>query len=181
MLILASASPRRKELLKKVRKDFTVIVPEIDESSLAFLPAKDLPLEESRLKAYALAGQYPHDEILACDTVVVLGETVLGKPHSKEEAKAMLNALSGRKHVVLSGYTYLSPIREITRTVKTAVYFQTLSEEQIDDYLSRFRPYDKAGSYGIQDDFPLVARIEGGFDNVMGLPTEDLLAHLGEF
>ncbi len=178
MMILASGSPRRKELLKKVRKDFTIVVPSINEDSLHFLPAKDLPLEESRLKAYSLANRYPDDEILACDTVVVLGSEILGKPKNKEDAKAMLRMLSNKRHTVLSGYTYLSKGKEITRTVSTHVYFNELSEEQIDDYLERFHPFDKAGSYGIQDDFPLVHHIEGSFDNVMGLPTEDLLLHL---
>ena len=90
----------------------------------------------------------------------------------------MLEKESGRRQIVLSGYTYIGKGREISRTVATEVYFNKLSLEQIKDYVTRFTPFDKAGSYGIQDGFPLIEKIVGSYDNVMGLPTEDIKAHI---
>ena len=177
MFILASGSPRRKQLLAKLIPEFTIIVPDVDESLLHVNP-KDLPAEESKAKAYAVAANHPSDEILACDTVVVLDGEVLGKPKDEEDAKAMLRHESGRKQIVLSGYTYIGKGREITRTVATEVFFNELSDELIEEYVKEKRPLDKAGAYGIQDGYPLVARIEGSYDNVMGLPTEDIAKHV---
>jgi len=178
MLILASESPRRRELLKKIKKDFTIIPSNIDESSVHLLP-HDLPGELSKLKAYSVFAKYPNDEVLACDTVVILSGVLMGKPKTKEEAKKMLKALSGKKHVVLSGYTFISKEREINRSVKTYVYFNELSDELIDQYIASGSPMDKAGAYGIQDkEFDLVNHIEGSFDNVMGLPVEDIQQHV---
>lgn len=176
MLILASSSPRRKELLAKLVRDFAVIPPEIDES-LLHLDPKDLPAEESKEKAYAIASLYPGDEILACDTVVVLDGKALGKPKDEEDAIRMLLEESGKRQVVLSGYTYLGKGVEITRTVASYVYFNKLSLEEITRYVKEKRPLDKAGAYGIQDGYGLIERIEGSYDNVMGLPTEDISKH----
>ncbi len=177
MIILASESPRRRELIKKITKEFTVIPANIDESVL-HIPACDLPGELSKLKAYDVFAKYPNDKVLACDTVVIIDGQILGKPHSKEEAKNMLQKLSGRKHVVISGYTIISKEKEVTRTVRTYVYFNKLSDELIDAYIATGSPMDKAGAYGIQDqEFDLVNHIEGSFDNVIGLPTEDIKAH----
>lgn len=177
MIILASESPRRKELIKKITKDFTVIPANIDESVLN-IPACDLPGELSKLKAYDVFAKYPNDKILACDTIVIIDGEVLGKPHTKEKASQMLHKLSGRKHVVISGYTLISKEKEITRTVRTYVYFNKLSDELIQKYIETGSPMDKAGAYGIQDkEFDLVNHIEGSFDNVIGLPTEDIKAH----
>ena len=177
MIILASESPRRRELIKKITKEFTVIPANIDESVL-HIPACDLPGELSKLKAYDVFAKYPNDKVLACDTVVIIDGKILGKPHSKEEASKMLHELSGRKHVVISGYTIISKEKEVTRTVRTYVYFNKLSHELIDAYIATGSPMDKAGAYGIQDqEFDLVSHIEGSFDNVIGLPTEDIKAH----
>ena len=177
MIILASDSPRRKELIKKITKEFTVIPANIDESAL-HIPACDLPGELSKLKAYDVFAKYPNDKVLACDTVVILDGEIMGKPHSKEKAKEMLKKLSGRKHVVISGYTIISKEKEVTRTVRTYVYFNKLSDDLIDKYIATGSPMDKAGAYGIQDrEFDLVNHIEGSFDNVIGLPTEDILQH----
>ena len=177
MIILASESPRRRELIKKITKEFTVIPANIDESVL-HIPACDLPGELSKLKAYDVFAKYPNDKVLACDTVVIIDGQILGKPHSKEEASKMLHQLSGRKHVVISGYTIISKEKEVTRTVRTYVYFNKLSDELIDRYIASGSPMDKAGAYGIQDkQFDLVSHIEGSFDNVIGLPTEDIKQH----
>ena len=177
MFILASSSPRRKELLAKLIKDYTIIVPNVDERSLD-LPPNELAAEESKLKAYAISALYPDDEVLACDTIVVLDDKILGKPADEEDAKRMLRAQSGKRQIVLSGYTYIGKGKEITRTVATEVYFKELSDELIVDYVKNKKPLDKAGAYGIQDGYPLVDHIEGSYDNVMGLPTEDIARHV---
>lgn len=177
MIILASKSPRRRELIKKLTNEFTVIPSDVDESLLVTTP-HDLPGELSKLKAYSIFSKYPNDTVLSCDTVVILNNELMGKPHSEKEAKEMLKKLSGKKHVVISGYTFINKNVEITRSVKTYVYFNELSDELIDAYIKSGSPMDKAGAYGIQDkEFNLVNHIEGSFDNVMGLPTEDIKAH----
>lgn len=177
MIILASESPRRKELIKKLTSDFTVIPANIDESVL-HIPACDLPGELSKLKAYDVFAKYPNDTVLACDTIVVLDGEVMGKPHTKEKASEMLHKLSGKKHVVISGYTFISKEKEITRTVRTYVYFNKLSDELINKYIESGSPMDKAGAYGIQDkEFDLVNHIEGSLYNVIGLPVEDIKKH----
>lgn len=177
MIILASQSPRRRELIKKITTDFTVIPSNIDESIIHTEPHA-LPAELSKLKAYSIFSLYPNDTVLACDTVVILNNELMGKPKTKEQAKEMLRKLSGKKHVVISGYTFINKDREITRTVRTYVYFNNLSEETINAYVESGSPMDKAGAYGIQDkDFDLVNHIEGSLDNVIGLPVEDIKAH----
>jgi len=177
MLILASVSPRRRELLKKITPHFEVIPSNVDESGM-YVEASSYPRELSKLKAYSIYSTHPNDTILACDTVVILHGKILEKPKSEEQAKEMLRMLSGNKHVVISGYTFISPKKEITRTVRTYVYFNKLSEELIDAYVKSGSPMDKAGAYGIQDkEFNLVDHIEGSLDNVIGLPTEDIKEH----
>ncbi len=179
MLILASASPRRRFLLSKLTPSFKIVTPVIDERLLdpSIGPA-ELAKEESRLKAYAVFSTHPSDMVLACDTIVILDGEILNKPKDRTEAIAMLSRQSGRKEIVLSAYTFISPTREISRTVATGVCFRPLSLKQIEQYVDKFLPFDKAGAYGIQDDFPLIEKIEGSFDNVMGLPTEDLKKHV---
>ena len=177
MFILASSSPRRQELLKILAPDFTIVKPIVDESWLQ-VSASETPLQEAKMKAYAVLKDYPYDEILACDTVVILHNHVLGKPKNTEEAFSMLKSQAGQKQVVVSGYCYIGQGKEITRSVRTYVYFNKLSDEQIKEYIQKFHPLDKAGAYGIQDDYPLIERIEGSYYNVMGLPVEDLQTHV---
>ena len=181
MLILASESPRRKELIKKITNDFIVVPSNVDESLLHITP-HDLPAELSKLKAYSVFSKYPNDEVLACDTVVILDGELMGKPKNKKEAFNMLSKLSDKKHVVISGYTYISKDKEITRTVRTYVYFNKLTPELINKYIESGSPMDKAGAYGIQDEeFDLVSHIEGDFDNVIGLPVNDIKQHVFNF
>ncbi len=180
MFILASSSPRRQELLKKVVPHFITISPTINEDIL--VPEHEyLPYELSKLKAYAIFATHPHDTILASDTIVLFKNQVLGKPKDKEDAKRMLRLLSGNMHYVVTAYTLISPHFEINRQVITRVYFHHLDEKFIHDYVEMGSPLDKAGAYGIQDqDFPCVSKIVGSHDNVMGLPTEDLAKALAK-
>lgn len=175
MLILASKSPRRKELLSLITPEFKVIPSSFDERILdsSFNP-KDLAIEESKMKAYSLFSRYPNDEILSCDTIVILNGKALEKPLDEADAIRMLKEEQGKKQIVLSAYTYISKEKEISHTVSTEVYFNVLSEEQIREYVKIHKPFDKAGAYGIQDDYPLIEKIVGSYYNVMGLPVEDL-------
>ena len=157
MLILASNSPRRASLLKTIIPNFKIIPANIDERLLDnYFDAFFLAKEESRLKAYKVFSVHPNDEVLACDTIVVLDNQILEKPMDENEAINMLSKESSRKQIVISGYTYISSKKEISKNVITAVYFKNLSKTAINEYVLRFKPLDKAGAYGIQDDFPLI-------------------------
>lgn len=178
MLILASQSPRRKELLHLITPNFDVIPANIDEEVVVQVPS-DLAKELSKLKAYEIFKNHPNDTILACDTIVIIDDKVLNKPKDKAEARKMLEMLSGRRHHVISGFTILSKDREINRNVMTEVYFNKLSDETIERYIASGSPFDKAGGYGIQDEaFGLVDHIVGSYYNVMGLPVEELKKYL---
>ena len=178
MLILASQSPRRRELLHLITDDFSVIPADIDEDVVVKVPS-DLAKELSKMKAYEVFKTHQNDTILAVDTIVVIDGKVLGKPRSKAEARRMLETLSGRKHHVISGYTLLNQTREINANAVTEVYFHSLDDETIEKYIESGSPFDKAGAYGIQDEsFKLVDHIVGSYYNVMGLPVEELKKYL---
>ena len=170
-LILASQSPRRKELLGLFHIPFTVRVADIDE---AMDPAK-APFDEvarvSRLKAQAIPRE-AGDVVIAADTIVVCCDKVLGKPHSEEEAAQMLRLLSGRDHQVMTGVTVLTDNDCITFTDVTDIHFRELSDGEIRRYVASGEPMDKAGSYGIQGGAALFAeKMVGDYYNVMGLPV----------
>ena len=179
-LILASQSPRRKELLGLFHIPFTIQAADIDE---AMDPAK-APFDEvarvSCLKAMAI-GKGPEDVVVAADTIVVCGGRVLGKPHSGEEAKQMLSLLSGRDHQVMTGLTVLRGDTVRTVTEVTDIHFRPLSQREIDSYVATGEPMDKAGAYGIQGGAALFAeKMVGDYYNVMGLPVCRLWELLGE-
>ena len=170
-IILASASPRRKELLGLFRKPFEIRVADIDET---MDPAK-APFDEvarvSRLKAMAVS-RTEDDTVIAADTIVVCEGRVLGKPGSEREACEMLRLLSGRDHQVMTGVTVLKGQRAETFTEVTDLHFRPLSEEEISDYVATGEPMDKAGSYAIQGGAALFAeKMNGDYYNVMGLPV----------
>jgi len=174
MFILASKSPRRQELLKKIVPEFKIVVPDIDENILVSIPS-DTAKIISKFKAYKIFASYPEATVLACDTIVVIDGELLGKPKDARDAKRMLKKLSGRKHHVISGFTLLGPNIEINKNIVTEVYFNDLGDELIDEYIKTGSPFDKAGAYGIQDEaFALVRSIKGRYYNVMGLPVEAL-------
>lgn len=184
-LLLASQSPRRRELLSGCGLPYE-LVPRYacEERYPAGLPAEEVPRYLSRLKSEAYP--FPLDErdiLLTADTVVVLGDRVLGKPHDRADAVAMLRALAGRSHVVVSGVTLRTVHASHTFTARSEVWFRPLRDEEIDYYVDTCRPYDKAGSYGIQEWLGYVAieRIDGSFYNVMGLPVQRLYVELERF
>ena len=169
-LILASGSPRRKEILDTMGLEFSVDVSDADES-FAGTP-EEMVLELSRRKAQAVASRHSGAIILAADTLVY-GDEVLGKPHSAAEARHMLAGLSGRWHSVHTGVTMIdtSSSRAISRADVTRVHFVSMTAEDIDAYVATGEPLDKAGAYGIQGRGGMfIDRIEGSYSNVVGLP-----------
>ena len=183
-IILASASPRRRELLERVGlTNFTVAAPNVDESVEPGLSPADMVETLSLRKARAAAQNARPDElIIAADTVVALDGTVLGKPRDEDDAFAMLSALSGREHRVCTGVTVLRGDRAVTEHEVTAVTFRELSPDEIWGYIATGEPMDKAGAYGIQGiGALLVSGIRGDYSNVMGLPVFRLGQILREF
>ena len=170
-LILASQSPRRQQLLQLLRVSFTVRPADIDEAMDPNLPPQQEVARVSKLKAEATIRE-PGDVVIAADTIVVLRDKVLGKPADQADAVAMLRALSGRDHQVMTGMTVLRDGNAITHTEITDVHFRPLTEEEILRYVETGEPMDKAGSYGIQGfAAPFVEGIRGDYYNVMGLPV----------
>lgn len=170
-LILASQSPRRRELLGLFHLPFTVRVADIDETmNPAGAPADEVA-QVSRRKALAVPRE-ADDVVIAADTIVVLGSQVLGKPHSPEEARQMLRSLSGRDHQVMTGLTVLRGETCRTVTEITHIHFRQLLESEIEAYVQSGEPMDKAGAYGIQGGAALFAEgMSGDYYNVMGLPV----------
>lgn len=178
-LILASASPRRKELLSLFGIPFVIRAADIDETMDPSLPPCDEVARVSRLKALAVPRE-KDDVVIAADTIVVCQGSVMGKPHSEEEAKAMLRLLSGRDHQVMTGCTVLRGERGETFTEITDLHFRELSEKEIDRYVAGGEPMDKAGAYGIQGGAALFcSHMVGDYYNVMGLPVCRLGMTLG--
>ena len=170
-LILASQSPRRRELLGLFRKPFTVRAADIDEAMDPALPARDEVARVSRAKAMAVPRE-DDDIVVAADTIVVCDGKVLGKPKDKAHAFGMLSMLSGRTHQVMTGLTVCRGENCVSETVITDVVFRPLTKEEIESYIATGEPMDKAGAYGIQGGAALFAeRIDGDYYNVVGLPV----------
>ena len=170
-LILASQSPRRQQLLQLLRVSFVVRPADIDEAMDPNLPPQQEVSRVSKLKAESTPRE-PGDVVIAADTIVVLQDKVLGKPADKADAIAMLRALSGRDHQVMTGITVLRGDKAVTHTEITDVHFRPLTEDEILRYVETGEPMDKAGSYGIQGyAAPFVEGIRGDYYNVMGLPV----------
>ena len=183
-IILASQSPRRKELLDRMGiQDFETISPNVDESAFHGLPPEELVRRLSAEKAAAVAGKVGEDAIvIAADTVVALEGAVLGKPADELDAFKMLSALSGVRHQVYTGVTVCRGGEKQTAHEVTDVTFRELSEREIEDYISTGEPMDKAGAYGIQGYGALLIQgISGDYYNVMGLPVCRLSGMLSRF
>ena len=181
-MILASGSPRRKELLAATGLDFEVIPSPAEEIHDASLGMAVLCEENARLKAFAIAADYPDCVVIGADTLVFLDGDALGKPKTMEEARGMLRRLSGRTNQVCTGVCIAGPGDRIaTFHDVTDVNFRILTEDEIADYLEKTNPLDKAGAYGIQDHGEMIVEsIEGAFDNVMGLPVGKVISALKE-
>ena len=175
-IILASNSPRRKELLAGIDIPFEVrVIDGIDESYPDTLPTKDIAEYISKKKSAAYRQTMTSDElVITADTIVVLGLQVMGKPKDANEACSMLRQLSGQTHQVITGVTLTTTERQISFSVETDVTFKLLSDEEIEYYVSHYRPFDKAGAYGIQEWIGHigVTGMSGSYFNVMGLPVQ---------
>ncbi len=183
-ILLASGSPRRRELLTQAGFRFRVVPPDIDEEQTAGRPLREIPEWLASEKAKACSHlQQAGEIILACDTVVLLNDHIYGKPRGREEAIRMLQDLSGCRHEVISGVCLLRGNQSHHFSETTRVTFGQLSLEQIHYYLDHYQPYDKAGSYGIQEWIGLtgIEKIEGDYFNVMGLPVHRILQELTHF
>lgn len=185
-IILASNSPRRKELLGGLDIPFDVkVIPGIDESCPSDLKGSEIPQYLSRKKAEAyVADMSDHDLIITADTIVwVDGKTVLGKPTDEADACRMLRLLSGKTHEVITGVTIMTRHKKVTFAVESQVTFDELGEDEISYYVSHYRPMDKAGAYGIQEwiGYVGVTALSGSYFNVMGLPVQRLYKELKSF
>ncbi len=181
-IILASASPRRKELLAGLDLDFEVkVIKGVSESYPENLRAEEVPQYISREKAAAY--QVADDELLlTADTVVVVDNTILGKPRDADDARRMLRLISGRTHQVVTGVTLTTAKAQKTFAVTTDVAFRELTDDEIDYYIAHYRPFDKAGAYGIQEwiGYIGVTSIHGSYYNVMGLPVQRIYQEIME-
>lgn len=184
-IVLASNSPRRKELLAGLDIPFEVrVLDNIDESYPETLPTKEIAGYISKKKADAYLQTMADDElIITADTIVVLGQEVMGKPKDDEEARRMLRELSGKTHQVITGVCLTTKDKQSNFSVETDVTFKTLSEEEIDYYVAHYRPLDKAGAYGIQEWIGHigVTGLNGSYFNVMGLPVQRIYEALKAF
>lgn len=174
-LILASASPRRRDLLREHGYTFTVLPPEVEEIAPPDLTPAEVTLANARLKARAIAAQHPGTLVIGADTVVAFEGEIFGKPRDMTHAVEMLTRLTGRVHEVWSGVWLVGRERETGFNEVTRVRFRELTAPQIRAYLGRIGPLDKAGAYAAQDDQgELIETFEGCFDNVIGLPMKSL-------
>jgi len=183
-IILASASPRRHQLLTWAEIPFDVMVRETEETFPSVLPIDEVPVYIARNKAIAVQQELTHTPVvLAADTVVVLGDEIIGKPKSREEAIEILKKLSGHTHRVITGVVMRKGEIEIAFSDTTEVNFHPLTHEQIEFYVDRYKPYDKAGAYAIQEWIGVVGikSVNGDFYNVMGLPVSRVVRMLPEF
>jgi len=183
-IVLASASPRRQELLRQIGLRFDVEPTDFDEDSVSGSKPHGMAKELSLGKARTAAQKHPDSIIIAADTLVVLGDRIIGKPHTNAQAREMLRALNGRTHSVITGFTILNAEsgKVVSRSVETRVWMRKLTLKEIDAYVRTKEPLDKAGGYAIQGrGAVLVERIEGDFSNVVGLPLSALAETLREF
>ena len=184
-IILASNSPRRKELLEGLDLDFEVrVLPGIDETYPHTLPAAEIPLYIAKEKADAYRSQLTDKDLLiTADTVVILGEDVLGKPVDNQDAFRMLRLLSGKTHQVVTGVCIITNQRQSEFSVSTDVSFDELSDSEIEYYIKTYSPMDKAGAYGIQEwiGHVAVSSLNGSYFNVMGFPVQRIYKELKTF
>lgn len=183
-LILASQSPRRKLLLEWAEIPFQVIVQPTDETYPPHLPVEEIAIHIARKKAEAVFSQVPQNSlILAADTIVVLEDNIIGKPKDKKDALTILSRLGGQKHQVITGVYLTNRTKIIEFSDCTEVTFYPLTDEHIEFYVDKYRPYDKAGAYAIQEWIGVVGikNINGDFYNVMGLPISRVVKALDQF
>lgn len=175
MLILASASPRRRELLSQIGVAYMVSPSHYEEQAPKKKDPAKFVMAQAVGKARDVAAQYPGQWVLGADTVVALGEDILGKPKHEKDAIRMLHELSGHKHSVFTGIALVRDKKTYTKVVETKVWFRKLKDAEIERYIATQEPFDKAGSYGIQGKAAcFVDKINGSYSNVVGLPLSQV-------
>lgn len=180
-VILASNSPRRKQLLKQIYDNFKVCPSNIDESYDSSLAIEQIPVYIASKKAIDIAKIYPNDIIISADTIVVINNQILGKPNCKKTAKKMLETLSNKTHQVITGVSIIFSGKQINFYELTQISFKELTDSEIENYILSDEPYDKAGGYAIQGKAgEFVVKIEGDYENVVGLPVKKLKQILKE-
>lgn len=183
-LILASQSPRRHQMLKELGLDFIIKTKEVEEIYPDHLKGEQIPIYLAKLKAAAFELDLKEKElVITADTIVCVDDIVLGKPKNRDKAVSMLKMLSGRSHQVISGVCLKSKHKDVSFSTTTYVHFKELSPEEIDYYIDNYKPFDKAGAYGIQEwiGFVGIDGIEGSYFNVVGLPIQRLYQELNVF
>lgn len=177
-IVLASKSPRRQELLRGIGVEFSVMTKDVDESYPLNMSVFDVAPYLSLKKAKAFEDVELPDNymVITADTIVVVDDKILGKPQNADDARNMLALLSGKKHMVITGVTVRTKSKAKTFSVSSKVFFNILDNEEIEYYVNNYKPFDKAGSYGIQEwiGYIGVSSVEGSYFNVMGLPTQKL-------
>jgi len=183
-IILASQSPRRKQLLEWAEVPFEIVIKETDESYPEGLPVEEVAIHIARQKALAVQPIVEKNSVIvAADTIVVLNKAIIGKPKNKEDAIRILKGLSGSHHFVITGVTILQNEKQVCFSDSTEVVFHQLSLPQIEFYVNKYKPYDKAGAYAIQEWIGVVGikSVAGDFYNVMGLPVSRVVQELQRF
>lgn len=181
-IILASQSPRRKELLQSLGYDFQTVSIDVEEVFPADLPAENVAGYLSELKANAFRKLEKDEVLITADTVVVQNHEILGKPGDRKQAFEMIKKLSGNSHQVFTAVTIKTSDKSVTKTDVSTVDFLEITDDEINFYIDRFQPFDKAGSYGIQEWIGMakISRINGSFYTIMGLPTHLVEAELSK-
>jgi septum formation protein len=179
-IILASQSPRRKQLMEMAELAFEVIVADVDETNPPGMPGEEVPAFLAKKKADAVSHLAGDAIVIAADTIVLLDHHILGKPVDAAHAKTILQQLSGRMHKVVTGVCIRHGSKEKNFSVTTEVFFRPLTDSQIDHYITNYKPYDKAGAYAIQEWIGVtgIKKINGDYYNVMGLPIGDVISVL---
>ena len=183
-IVLASGSPRRKQMLEELGLSFTVRTKDTDESYPDSVKNEDVAEYLAVKKADAFTGEIAENElVITADTIVLVDDTILGKPKDKDEAVSMLKKLSDKAHSVITGVCLMSKYNTESFSATTKVFFKELTDEEIDYYIDKYEPFDKAGAYGIQEWIGLVGveNIEGSYFNVVGLPIQRLYTELVRF
>lgn len=182
-IILASGSPRRKQLLESLDIHFSVETKNISEQYPVYLQRQDIAQFLSRQKAYSIRESNMESFIISADTIVIQRNDVLGKPENRDQAIQMLQRLSGTFHEVITGVTLVKGTKESTFFERTEVLFKKLTNEEINYYIDKYQPFDKAGSYGIQEWIGMIGiqRIQGDYFNVVGLPLHRLTVEIEKF
>ena len=183
MIVLASKSPRRQQLMHRITDDFIVDVSDIDESKSLNLPPLEAVLDIAKRKGLDVAKRHPDQLVISADTIVVIDNLILGKPIDEADASRILNLLSNKTHKVITAYCLLQDEEILEDYVISEVTFNKLEQSLIDEYIASGSPMDKAGAYGAQDnqDFLIIKNISGSRDNVIGFPVDEIKASLEKF